>query len=106
MNGGKLRKAKRYIVDVVATTAVTTPVLAGLETLVAGMSTEVSLKARAIGVGLAVGGVATLFTYGREYFKKLFKNNNGIPPFRYDAQYAAFFALATSPFFLWCCRIK
>lgn len=96
------KKAKRYAVDVAATTALATPVLAGLETMVAGMSTEVSLKARVLGVGLSVAGVSSIFTYGREYFRRMLgkdMNGNNLPAFTYDARYAAFFAAALSPFF-------
>ena len=99
---GIAKKLKRYAVDVVATTAVATPVLSALETMVAGMSNEVSIKARILGVGLSVAGVATIFTYGREYFRRLFgrdMNGNNLPAFTYDARYAAFFAAALSPFF-------
>lgn len=99
---GLLKKAKRYAVDVVAITAVTTPVLSALETMVAGMSTEVSVKARILGIGLSVAGVASIFTYGREYFKRMLgkdMNGNNLPAFTYDARYAAFFAAALSPFF-------
>lgn len=65
-------EVKRHFSDATAITTIMTPVYATLETIVVGMSDNVSLNSRFISTALNYGGLASL-TKLRDVSKKLFK---------------------------------
>ena len=93
---------KRHLVDSATTVAVCTPVFAGLETLVAGMSNETSGNARIMSVGLVIAGAGSLYAKGRDYWQKRYTNGNGTT-YKTDTWYALAVNMMASPFFYFAC---
>ncbi len=62
---------KNHFVDSTAMLAATSPLFAGLETMVLGMSDEVSINARLLAAGLTYGGLGFFVSKGRDLYRKL-----------------------------------
>ncbi|HLC72796.1 MAG TPA: hypothetical protein VJH37_04385 [Candidatus Nanoarchaeia archaeon] len=99
------KKVQRYLVGSATIAAVCTPVSAGLETLVAGMSNETSWNARLITLGFIVAGGGVRYTNGlrrsREQTVGAEATNGDL--LRHDARHCAQFNAITSPFFYFAC---
>jgi hypothetical protein len=68
-------EAKQYLVDTTAFVVVGNPISAGFETLIAGMSDDVSMNARFIATGLAYAGLGSAVSKGRDLWRKSFGIN-------------------------------
>ena len=93
---------KTYFVDSTAVNAVCNPIFAGLETMVVGMSDDLSLNARLLGTGLTYMGLGTLISKGRDAYRKLVKVNEntreGLQQL-HDSIYMGLFLLGFEPLF-------
>ena len=93
---------KTSFVDSTAVNAVCNPIFAGLETVVIGMSDDLSLSARLLGTGLTYAGLGTLISKGRDAYRKLVKVNEntreGIQQL-HDSIYMGLFCLGFDPLF-------
>ncbi len=87
----KIRKGfKQHIVDSTAILVIGTPISAGFETGLAGMSDDVSLNARFIATGLTFGGMGSIISKGRDIWRKGFNVNDETKEIiqqTYDAAY-------------------
>jgi len=91
---------KKHIVDSTALLAVATPVLAGLETTLLGMSDKVSINARLLSACVTYGGTGYLVARGRDLYRKIMKvedsSKERVQQF-HDSLYSALFNLVTTP---------
>ena len=93
---------KSHIVDSTAILASTNPLFAGLETMLLGMSDEVSLNARLLATGLTYGGFGFLISKGRDLYRKLMNVNENTKESTqkfHDALYMGLFQLGIAPAF-------
>ena len=67
---------KYHLVDSTAILAESTPIFAAYETLLVGMSDDISLNARVIAGGLGYLGLATALSKGRDLWRKKFGIGN------------------------------
>lgn len=91
---------KNNVVDSTAMLAVATPVFAGLETLVLGMSNEVSSHARLLTAGLGYVGFGYAITKGRDVYRKAVNVNDKSKKrtqLIHDTVYGALFNLVIGP---------
>jgi len=72
----KLEEIKKHIVDTTAGLTISLPIIASLETLVLGINTETSYHARFTSSCLAYLGLGSLFSRGRDQFRRLLKIND------------------------------
>lgn len=93
---------KKHLIDSTAISTVTNTVMAPLETLVCGMSNDVSISARILGTTLTFVGMGSLYSKGRELSKELFniteKTSEKIKAL-HDIAYTSGYLLATTPLF-------
>ncbi len=68
--------SKLHLVDSTSMVAIGTPISAAMEVGIAGMSDDVSFNARLIAAGLAYGGMGSLFSRGRDLWRKGFGVTN------------------------------
>lgn len=64
---------KNHIIDSTAMLVASTPIFAGLENIVLGMSDEVSTNARLLATGLTYGGFGFLLSKSRDIYRKFLK---------------------------------
>ena len=69
-------KLKYHLVDSTAILAESTPIFAAYETLLVGMSDDISLNARVIAGGLGYLGLSTALSKGRDLWRKKFGIGN------------------------------
>ena len=65
--------SKLHLIDSTAMLTIGTPLSAAMEVGIAGMSNDVSINARLIAAGLAYGGFGSVFSRGRDLWRKGFK---------------------------------
>ena len=91
---------KYHVVDGTALLAASNPVYSAFEVGLAGMSDDVSIKARSFATLLTFLGMGTAFSRGRDVSRKLFhitdKTNEAIQ-YTHDTIYTAAFNLAVAP---------
>lgn len=92
-----------HVADSVAVASVTNPVMAILETNVAGMSNNTSTNARVLGTALTFAGLGSLYSKGRDLSKKIFgineKTSEKIKQFHDTVYGAAYLLTITPPFY-------
>ena len=64
---------KSHVIDSTAMLVASTPIFAGLENIVLGMSDEVSMNARLLATGLTYGGFGFLLSKSRDIYRKFLK---------------------------------
>ena len=91
---------KRHIVDSTAILSVANPIFSALETMVIGMSNEISINAKIVGSISAFSGLGSLIAKGRDISRGLFgidektsEKKQGL----HDALYNAIINLAIAP---------
>lgn len=67
------KQSKFHFVDGTALLLATNPIYSAFETTVAGMSDDVSIRARLIVTGITYLGMGSLFSRGRDLSRRLFK---------------------------------
>ena len=93
---------KTHFVDSTAMLAASNPIFAGLETMILGMSDEISINARLLATGLFYGGEGFLVSKGRDIYRKLVKVNENTKESLqqlHDTIYMGSFCLLTTPAF-------
>jgi hypothetical protein len=98
-----MSKIKGHIVNSTAILAVTTPVYAGLETLISGMTNEASINARTLAAATIYGGLGFVIAKGREIYQGILDIDKTSERLirSHDRKYAFLFNIASSPFFYW-----
>ena len=94
--------SKAYLIDSTAVCTVANPIYALIETNVAGMSDETSIKARILGTLLTYVGMGSAISKGSDFSRKLFKITDKTKEkiqFIHDATYLAAFNAAIGPIF-------
>src|SRR3990172_5942422 len=93
---------KTHFVDSTAMLAVSNPIFAGLETMILGMSDDLSINARFLATGLFYAGEGFLVSKGRDIYRKMVKVNENTKESLqqlHDAIYVGSFCLAITPAF-------
>ncbi len=93
---------KQYLSDCTAVASIYTPAYALLEIGLAGMSHELSLDARLVGLSSIYLGLGSVISLGRDYSRKLFditEDSSGKIRKIHDTVYLAGIALVSNPFF-------
>ncbi len=97
-----LNNGKQYLSDCTAVAAVYTPAYALLEVGLAGMSHDLSLDARLVGLSSVYLGLGSVISLGRDYSRKLFDITSDSPgkiQKIHDTLYLAATALVSNPIF-------
>jgi len=93
-------KIKSHLVDSTAMVSIATPMYAGLEHVVLGMSNTLSLHARELGFAMTYAGLSVLVAKGRDKYRKLLhitdKTRERTQQF-YDALYLGAYTFAVTP---------
>jgi len=63
------KRLKEHFIDSTSGLVASTPIFATFETVVAGLSDEVSLNARLLAVGLTYLGMGSVFAKGRDLYQ-------------------------------------
>jgi len=95
-------EAKQHVVDSTAILTIGTPISAAMEVGLAGMSDEVSINARLIAAGLTYGGFGSIFSRGRDLWRKEFKITDTTREkiqLAHDTAYLTSLNLALNPIF-------
>lgn len=93
---------KYHVVDSTSGVVSTTPIFAGLETIVLGMSNEVSINARLLATGLSYIGFGSLIAKGRDIYRKRLNINDKTKERTqqiHDSLYGGLLNLLTTPLF-------
>lgn len=96
----KPEKFKRHLVDTTAGLTEVTPIFAGYEIFLAGMSNEVSINARILAAGMGYGGLGSVLSRGRDYSRRIFGISEKSPERLqaiHDTGYLVAFNLVISP---------
>ena len=92
----------KYLAENTAIISFVTPVFAGLETMLIGMNNDDSIRARAISTAAVYCGLGTLYSRGRDKFRKKFNVNSDDSETRiqlYDIFYGFVFNIFAAPTF-------
>lgn len=95
-----LEKILEHVSDCTFIQATANPIYAAFETNVAGMSDDVSLKARLIGSGIFLAGVGIAYNQGLRYSRKKFnitEESTNKKIWLHDTLYTVGFAVASCP---------